>query len=491
MEPLTVAAPEPLAVAAPEPVAVEAPEPVAVEAPLVEAALLDLAETCDGPDVAEPEPEPEPLTVATPEPAPEPLTVEAPELVAAEAALLDAAEGCDGPDAVESAPEPLTVEAPEPVAAEAALLDAAEDAAGPDVAAPEPTPVEAPAAVGAAALLDVAEACEGPDREFEVGDRVEARFQGKAKYYAGTIEALAKGGYDVAYDDGDRERSVAEALVRRAFAEPCSIEGAVEEDEFDYDFEPMEEFGSFSRRLGPEAYVELAVGGAPKAEVVALLVRDGLCENEEAACAFLDAQDVYDVNEVLSGPLDAWQGDHVEACWPVILPSAEVYVGGAAPRLEGGVLKRDACARNYGDAARRVTIGGVATSSVGGATPLKIKCFNQTDPPSFLQMTQEEATSSTLYDEEAFAVSAPTGAWQPPGAAGDDGDDVYQFRDGAAEATARPAVFPPTDPTSPQFKDEQFAQQRPDLDLDDMIADFEEESVSDGGGDYSDSFEDN
>ena len=70
------------------------------------------------------------------------------------------------------------------------------------------------------------------------------------------------------------------------------------------------------------------------------------------------------------------------------------------------VIKRDADPRNRGASARRVTIGGVATSSAGGATPLKIKTFEQHDPPSQIQQTAEEATSSTLYDAAAFATPA-------------------------------------------------------------------------------------
>ena len=492
-------APAPLPAAAPEPAAVEAPEPAAVEAPAAaEAALLDHAEACDGPDrlfavgdrvearfegkakyyagavaavtatgydiayddgdresnVAEDLiRRPLPATAA-----PEPVVAEAP---AAEAALLDVVEMCEGPDAVE---EPITTPEPEPLAA-------------------------AEPAAAVAAILDVAEPCDGPDRLFAVGDRVEARFQGKAKYYSGIVSAVTARGYDVAYDDGDHETGVAEELLRRDFEEPSTLAGDVIEDEFDYDFEPLQEFGFSTRRLGPEAYVELAAGGAPKEEVVALLVRDGLYPTAEAAAAFLDAQDVYDTDEVLSGPLDQWGGDHVEACWPVVTTHTDVYVGTADKRHPGGIIKRDADPRNRGASARRVTIGGVATSSAGGATPLKIKTFEQHDPPSQIQQTAEEATSSTLYDAAAFATPAAPAAraWQPPGVAvpgvADDGsgDDIYDFEDDEEFAEDASPARPPA-----------VQGARPDLDLDAMIADFEGAAAAEESddGEYSDSFED-
>ena len=472
--------------------ATAAPEPAAAEAPAAEAALLDVVEMCEGPDAVE-----EPATVATPEPEP----VAAP----VEASVLDVVEACEGPDAAEPEPvtiatpepepEPVAVAVPEPARVEAALLDVVEPCEGPDaaeepitVATPEPEPLAAaePAAA-VAAILDVAEPCDGPDRLFAVGDRVEARFQGKAKYYSGIVSAVTARGYDIAYDDGDHETGVAEELLRREFEEPSTLAGDVIEDEFDYDFEPLQEFGFSTRRLGPEAYVELAAGGAPKEEVVALLVRDGLYPTAEAAAAFLDAQDVYDTDEVLSGPLDQWGGDHVEACWPVVTTHTDVYVGTADKRHPGGIIKRDADPRNRGASARRVTIGGVATSSAGGATPLKIKTFEQHDPPSQIQQTAEEATSSTLYDAAAFATPAAPAAraWQPPGVAvpgvADDGDDIYDFEDDEEFAEDASPARPPA-----------VQGARPDLDLDAMIADFEGAAATEESddGEYSDSFED-
>jgi len=48
------------------------------------------------------------------------------------------------------------------------------------------------------------------------GDRVEARYGGKMKWYKGRVtRANRDGTFDIDYDDGDRERGVAASLVRR------------------------------------------------------------------------------------------------------------------------------------------------------------------------------------------------------------------------------------------------------------------------------------
>ena len=44
---------------------------------------------------------------------------------------------------------------------------------------------------------------------FQPGDRVEAQFQGGQQWYAGTISRKTATGYDVDYDDGDKEQNVA------------------------------------------------------------------------------------------------------------------------------------------------------------------------------------------------------------------------------------------------------------------------------------------
>ena len=50
---------------------------------------------------------------------------------------------------------------------------------------------------------------------FQPGDRIEAQFQGGAQWYAGTISGKTATGYDVDYDDGDKEQNVAVTLGPR------------------------------------------------------------------------------------------------------------------------------------------------------------------------------------------------------------------------------------------------------------------------------------
>ena len=54
------------------------------------------------------------------------------------------------------------------------------------------------------------------NKKFERGEKVEARYGGKTKWYKGKI-ALARsdGTYDIVYEDGDRERSVKKNLIRK------------------------------------------------------------------------------------------------------------------------------------------------------------------------------------------------------------------------------------------------------------------------------------
>ena len=50
---------------------------------------------------------------------------------------------------------------------------------------------------------------------FREGDRVEADFRGRGKFYPGEISRdRGDGTYDIAYDDGDREARVAKRLIR-------------------------------------------------------------------------------------------------------------------------------------------------------------------------------------------------------------------------------------------------------------------------------------
>ena len=49
---------------------------------------------------------------------------------------------------------------------------------------------------------------------FQPGDRIEAQFQGRQQWYAGTISRATATGYDVDYDDGDKEQNVSVTLIR-------------------------------------------------------------------------------------------------------------------------------------------------------------------------------------------------------------------------------------------------------------------------------------
>ena len=54
------------------------------------------------------------------------------------------------------------------------------------------------------------------DNELSRGDRVEARYRGKSKWYKGKIMRVnSDGTYDMEYDDGDVERRVRKSLVRK------------------------------------------------------------------------------------------------------------------------------------------------------------------------------------------------------------------------------------------------------------------------------------
>ena len=51
---------------------------------------------------------------------------------------------------------------------------------------------------------------------FREGDRIEARFRGREKYYPGQIRTdRGDGTYDVSYDDGTTEMRVREDLIRK------------------------------------------------------------------------------------------------------------------------------------------------------------------------------------------------------------------------------------------------------------------------------------
>ncbi|KAH8091074.1 tudor domain-containing protein [Aureococcus anophagefferens] len=63
----------------------------------------------------------------------------------------------------------------------------------------------------------------GKGGAFPVGAKVEARYRGKSKYYAGVIAVDNGGGtYNIDYDDGEKETKVAEALIKASAAAPAA-----------------------------------------------------------------------------------------------------------------------------------------------------------------------------------------------------------------------------------------------------------------------------
>ena len=54
------------------------------------------------------------------------------------------------------------------------------------------------------------------EESYKMGDKVEARFKGGAKWHPGRIDNVNRDGtYDVRYDDGDQERRVESRMIRR------------------------------------------------------------------------------------------------------------------------------------------------------------------------------------------------------------------------------------------------------------------------------------
>jgi hypothetical protein len=104
--------------------------------------------------------------------------------------------------------------------------------ASPPKAAPESPPVLAsPDAPPASPEIPTLASPPAPAAEpkFAVGARVEARFEGKATYYAGKITEVTGSTYSIAYDDGDRETGVAEDLIR-VYTEPKKEDDYSEDD---------------------------------------------------------------------------------------------------------------------------------------------------------------------------------------------------------------------------------------------------------------------
>ena len=90
----------------------------------------------------------------------------------------------------------------------------------PVLASPEASPPEIPTLASPPAEA----------RKFAVGDRIEARFEGKATYYAGEITEVTGSTYSIAYDDGDHESNVAEDLIRAYAKTDDYSEDDVEEE---------------------------------------------------------------------------------------------------------------------------------------------------------------------------------------------------------------------------------------------------------------------
>ena len=66
----------------------------------------------------------------------------------------------------------------------------------------------------------------GTGGAFAVGAKVEARYRGKSKFYAGVIATdNGDGTYNIDYDDGEKETKVAEALIKASAAAPAPAAG--------------------------------------------------------------------------------------------------------------------------------------------------------------------------------------------------------------------------------------------------------------------------
>ena len=57
--------------------------------------------------------------------------------------------------------------------------------------------------------------CDTNDSKFKVGDKIEARYRGRMKYYPGVIYKInSNGSYNIDYDDGEKETFVSEVNIR-------------------------------------------------------------------------------------------------------------------------------------------------------------------------------------------------------------------------------------------------------------------------------------
>jgi len=106
------------------------------------------------------------------------------------------------------------------------LLDDAAPAPAAPAPAPAPAPTEPTSPTSPTGYSDDAEDFEDDESDAEeaaigVGVPVEARFGGEEDWYPGTVKAVnADGTYQIAYDDGDEEDSVAPEYVRLRPASP-------------------------------------------------------------------------------------------------------------------------------------------------------------------------------------------------------------------------------------------------------------------------------
>ena len=136
------------------------------------------------------------------------------------------ASSIDSPDVLASPASPNVLASSSPVSPPVL--------ASPPKAAPESPPVLASPDAPPASPPEIPTLASPPpapvEPKFAVGARVEARFEGKATYYAGKITEVTGSTYSIAYDDGDHESNVAEDLIR-VYTEPTKKEDDYSEDD--------------------------------------------------------------------------------------------------------------------------------------------------------------------------------------------------------------------------------------------------------------------
>ena len=96
----------------------------------------------------------------------------------------------------------------------------------------------------------------GGSSKLEEGDKVEARYRGREKYYPGKITRdRGDGTYDIAYDDGERETRVEERLIKKKDGGGGS-DSFREGDKIEADYRGRGKFypGKISRDRGDDTY---------------------------------------------------------------------------------------------------------------------------------------------------------------------------------------------------------------------------------------------